>query len=498
MRKSPELADAKPPPWLAGRVKVGVDKTASVGGSAPRSERADTWHLFAWLKPLYNDTVVRSRYLGTSSGKERGQDVEWFHARTGSTEIYGASPLACGTQVAIASGPPLVAGASFVGWTIPLAAALLVGLFFWARYCARRIFFGEIEDPVSPDLRELSTVLRTTPAGSGCWIVALVTAPGDRSTLLAAPVDDPAASGRDSFRRVAAAAYHAGQAQRAELLSRLETFAASGDNVLIVSTEDPHSLLLAARSRAADEAGAASKTPAPAADAQGESAQTQASDGDQSRWRQLLSRARFVTVGSQRPAGSRDSTSFWRRGLDRVVTQSWLDAELELLPDRPDLRQKLLPKLLGSTRRQALERLVDYAAAYYSSLWDACSEAEKLVLVQLAFENVVNPKQSIVIRRLLERGLLRRDPVLRLCNRSFALFITRVHDPDEVSEWERHTTGFSWADTRWALVGFLVIGSLFLWATQRELFNSGMMFLSAAAVGVPAILKLLASTQKPG
>ena len=68
-------------------------------------------------------------------------------------------------------------------------------------------------------------------------------------------------------------------------------------------------------------------------------------------------------------------------------------------------------------------------------------------------------------------------------------------------EWEQHTSSFSWARTRWVLVAFLMLGLLFLWTTQRDLFNTGIMFLSAAAVGLPGALKLitsLKSTAKDG
>jgi len=472
-RWSPDRFDAK-----AGRVKVSVDKTALVGGDAPTMRAEDFWSRLEWLKPIYNQTTVRTRYLDREPmNEERVEGAEWFHSRRGTTEIYGASALACGTQVTIASRPPPMVGEQFFWWTVPLGAALAAALFLWVRYGARRIFFGEIRDPLSPELGGLTSILDSTPPHSSCWIVATVTSPHDRVALLAAPRD---ASGGGSFARIDASAYRSEPPERKKLLDALEGLAASGDNVLIVSAADPYTLLSLAELR--DLATTASGAAKP--------------DPDHSRWCQLLTRARFVTVSIARPRTSRASTAFWRRGLDEIVTQTWLNDELASVPDQPESRSRLLHHLVGSTQRQALDRIVDYAAAYYLGLWDACSEAEKLVLVQLAFENVVNPKQSVVIRRLLERGLLLRDPALRLFNRSFALFITRVHDPAEVSEWEHRTTGFSWAQTRWVLFGFLLIASLFLWVTQRELFNTSVLFLSAAAAGLPAVLKLMSDVTK--
>src|SRR5262249_21374105 len=155
-----------------------------------------------------------------------------------------------------------------------------------------------------------------------------------------------------------------------KIMDALAHLADSDENVLIVSTADPYTLL-------------SLRAPATTAGAQQADATP---DADHARWCQLLARARFVTVAIAHPRKSRGATAFWRRGLDETVTQAWLEHELASLPDQPESQSRLLHQLAGWTRRQALDRVVDYAAAYYVGLWDACSEAEKLVLVQLAFE----------------------------------------------------------------------------------------------------------------
>jgi hypothetical protein len=40
-------------------------------------------------------------------------------------------------------------------------------------------------------------------------------------------------------------------------------------------------------------------------------------------------------------------------------------------------------------------------------------------------------------------------------------------------------------------MGLLLLGLLFLWATQRALFDTGLLFLSTAAVGLPGVFKLI-------
>ena len=83
-------------------------------------------------------------------------------------------------------------------------------------------------------------------------------------------------------------------------------------------------------------------------------------------------------------------------------------------------------------------------------------------------------------------------------NQSFGRFIAQIHDPAEVKNWEQKNAKASWASRRWVLLVILLLGILFLWATQRELFNTGLMFLSAAAVSLPGVIKLLTSLNKIG
>ena len=217
---------------------------------------------------------------------------------------------------------------------------------------------------------------------------------------------------------------------------------------------------------------------------------------DVHRWRRILSRFRIVIVTVNLDPPQRAAKGIWQRELDQEATVSWLDLELEALPELGVLRELLVKEVVGSTRRNALDRIVERAYGNYMALWDACTSEEKLILVQIAFENVVNPKEVAIVRRLMQRGLLVRDPTLRIMNQSFARFIVQVQKPEDVRAWEQPATGVSWATSRWALLGVLLLALLFLWATQRELFNTTITFLTAAAVGLPGAIKLLSSLNR--
>jgi len=185
----------------------------------------------------------------------------------------------------------------------------------------------------------------------------------------------------------------------------------------------------------------------------------------------------------------------WRRQLDWQATDDWLARELGAMPV---LGAMFDGDRWPATRREALEKIVEKADVLYRALWNACSDDEKLVLIQLSQENVVNPKQTLAVRRLLQRGFVYRDPVLQPMNQSFALFVSRALPPAEVAEWERRASGRRWEHTRWVLLGVLGVILLFLWATQRDVFNTGIALLSGAALGIPGLLKALEALTKLG
>jgi hypothetical protein len=213
-------------------------------------------------------------------------------------------------------------------------------------------------------------------------------------------------------------------------------------------------------------------------------------------WRRILACFRIINVTVNREPPARQQKGSWRREPDRIVDEQWLQIEVGALPELKPLGELLPREVVGSTRKNAIDRIVERTYGAYMGLWDACTKNEKLVLVQLASENVINPKQEATVRGLLQRGLLVRDPGLRIINQSFAHFIMQIQDPKEVKDWEQTADGISWAHSRWVVLGFLLLALLFLWATQRELFNTTITFLTAAVVGLPGLVKVLSNVTK--
>jgi hypothetical protein len=519
-RRSPAAKDLYPGSMLAAaEFMSGIDRGAC--GDAPESVRtaagsqtpgaepglepyrsyaaenpmmSSVWEFLATNAPIYNRTVARSRYLAHDVRAEsrHGARRSLCSDPAGSVHFI-ATDLPCATSVHIDSGLPLGPGIYRHAGVGILGLLSLGILLVWVRYGVRSLFFGDLRIPPREDRAGLIGWLAEQENDSHVRLIAIAASQYDRADLLRQPGPQAAAENGTAtaksgqFSRHDMTDYFAGGERRERLLANLERDVAAGTNTLLVSPADPYDLLPARGAFPAGDGKDPQSQPDPAAD-----------DAALLRWRQLLGYFRVVIVSINKEPPAPAHTAIWRRQPDREIDPDWLRKELEALPEIEPLDELLRRELVGSSLRNALDRIVERAYGSYMALWDSCSDDEKLVLVQLAYENVVNPKSVVVVRRLIQRGLLVRDPILRIMNQSFARFVTQVQDPSEVHAWEHAATGMSWANLRWGLLGVLLVALLFLWATQRELFNSTMMFMSAAAVGLPGILKLLSSLSKSG
>jgi hypothetical protein len=66
------------------------------------------------------------------------------------------------------------------------------------------------------------------------------------------------------------------------------------------------------------------------------------------------------------------------------------------------------------------------------SLWSSCAAEEKLALVHLCEESFVNPKQMPIVKRLILKGLVVKNPMLRPKSESFASFVCAIRNPASV------------------------------------------------------------------
>ena len=106
------------------------------------------------------------------------------------------------------------------------------------------------------------------------------------------------------------------------------------------------------------------------------------------------------------------------------------------------------------------------ARGCYQLLWTSCTRSEKLVLIELAEEGMVNPKCYEVVARLISKGLVVTTPGLSVFNFTFRRFLRGIERNQIVTEWE-HMEGTGLWVTAGRLVGSsMILGGLFFFLTQ--------------------------------
>ncbi len=419
----------------------------SVAGADDAPARAsDRWLLsraMARFKPIYNRSSRALRYLVEPEAE--GRLSSWRHDR--SITLQDAAPAA-GRAVRVTTS--LEDSGPWIGWVLGLGGlVVLVLTVVWVRYSDLAIFLIRIGPQADP--LDVSALARTR-----AHMIALVAAPQDYQEILASTLGHPVDLGGedreateeqirsiapDDARPVICEDFDSDLADpqtRAWKLRTLEGLLATRRSplrpVIVPTAAAPFERLL--RTGTAPD-------------------QATAGNGAM-RWGRLLSELELVSVGRAR----------------------------ERSPETAD--------------PEAGERALERWEGYYWALWNACSPDEQLVLVHLAKEKFVNPKQWRTVRLLLQRGLVVRDPMLRLSDDSFMRFVLRVYMPQEIARWESEIGGLGWHQLRWALLSVLGVIALFLFATQQAFMDATLGFLSALTLGVPGLFKAVGAFSRGG
>jgi hypothetical protein len=176
---------------------------------------------------------------------------------------------------------------------------------------------------------------------------------------------------------------------------------------------------------------------------------------------------------------------------DRQFTSALLAEECGDNPVLIQFGRELDPFAIGLDRRQLLEELGERAEAYYRSLWATCGEDEKLVLGHLAEDGLINEHDRRWVRRLMARGLIRRDPVFRLMNQTFRRFVLSPACQQEVLRLERRTGESPWDRFRRPFFATVAAGIVFFLATQKQLLDGTLAIAASVTAAVPVMAKVL-------
>ena len=143
-----------------------------------------------------------------------------------------------------------------------------------------------------------------------------------------------------------------------------------------------------------------------------------------------------------------------------------------------------------------VEYVQDVAEPQYRALWGLCSEEEKLTLIHLAQEGVINPRAFDVLRRLRRRRLVRCDPRFRIVNESFRRFVLEAESPEQVERWELPGNASTWAMLRTPLLLLLIVVTAIIVITQQGVFNDTLGVATVATGAVGAVATLVAQARK--
>jgi hypothetical protein len=158
----------------------------------------------------------------------------------------------------------------------------------------------------------------------------------------------------------------------------------------------------------------------------------------------------------------------------------------------------------GTTKEQLVTKIQIRADAYYRALWAMCSKSEKLALIQLAQDGLVNPKSREPLDELSRKGLIewkakpRPNPRIRIMNESFKRFVISAAHPEEVARWEAEGARAGWGPVRAVFFTFAISLGVFLFVTQRDFLQSGIALMTGLAALIPALLKVLGFIQAGG
>lgn len=131
----------------------------------------------------------------------------------------------------------------------------------------------------------------------------------------------------------------------------------------------------------------------------------------------------------------------------------------------------------------------EHAKPAYDFVWMTSSKEEKLVMIQLAREGLLNFKNRETIRQLLKRKLIKLSP-LRLFNITFKDYIDSVEDLGVILKWEATLVDRKWANVRKPFLFLLTGIILFLVISQPNVLSTWLALIPAVTGIIPLLLRL--------
>jgi hypothetical protein len=204
------------------------------------------------------------------------------------------------------------------------------------------------------------------------------------------------------------------------------------------------------------------------------------------RWSLVLSRIRRCYIG---PVGKSPWHSWyfydptkWRETLDLETSNHRLLSAVgsDLKRAWPHEHSVAMDDL-----RRAIRSRADTC---YQLLWTSCTRSEKLVLIQLAQEGLINPKSRETLDELVAKGLVIPGAAPTLFNLTFRDFLQDIERTDVVQAWERMEGNGLWVMSGRIVATALAVGGAFYFLTQGFSIQSVLPIISGTGfLGVPLV-----------
>jgi hypothetical protein len=207
------------------------------------------------------------------------------------------------------------------------------------------------------------------------------------------------------------------------------------------------------------------------------------------RWRALLERFVWVTAEELELRNDARQRQLHQTNAQTLEPQTWLERETEYNSFLRRLRAELDPH---AGRRHLIDEIIERADTYYAGLWGSCHDDEKLLLYNLAHNGLANQRNRRVLRRLIARGFVRRDPNFQLFSETFRLYVLAAAKREDLVSRSRELSGASTWDTLRIPFFVVIIAFLFLlFATQKDLMTTTAALATALTTGIPMMMKLI-------
>jgi hypothetical protein len=193
----------------------------------------------------------------------------------------------------------------------------------------------------------------------------------------------------------------------------------------------------------------------------------------------VLSRLQKTVVLISRVDPLAKSSGEEREQMQRLL-RSFVRIDLNLGPAR----------CAGETGEEFETRISE--AAYYDWLFSGRPKLQKLVLVHLAQEKLINPNSYRAVGELMREGLIvRSHGMLSIFGAGFANFLKSAVPQSAIKHWEKQGAGIHVDALRTSLLVAGTALALFLVYTQGALVDTWVKYATGLAASIPVFLKLL-------